>query len=342
MAAHPDWVREHCNAAKLPYRVCKRIKRKSYQENSSKESNLFARYRRYGSFGFALGLPFMENFLVLFHLNDLTIVFWICAIGVIPVSLWFNRAIKEAIILPSINPASQTHEAKINTAREMKPEVSSLWQNYRRLFTNRIFAGFIVAALIFYIASSSTDNVNSLFINQITNGNWFALTWPFSIAAFVEWPVMTIVAKQVKKIGWQKMIVIAYILTGIRIMVMSLILYLYEIIGVLGISAAIVSICLLQVFNGTIFGLNWPTTTFGLYIALPDDQKALGQTFFGTVQSIASFIGMLITTIFSWVIPNTNALYITLYWCLGIIAICGGVLFFITTKKFKKREIRIS
>ena len=245
-------------------------------------------------------------------------------------TLWFYTALKEEIImLPSINPEKLISATQNPTAKEIKPETSSLWQNYRRLFTNRIFMGFIAANLIFYTATSVTDYVQGLFYNVISNNDWFVLVWIYSIAALIEWPVMTIVAKQVKKIGWEKMIATVYMLTGLRLAVMPLIFIFH---------GAIYWGYFLQLFSGTLFGLNWRTTTFGLYISLPEDQKNLGQTFFGTGQSIANCIGMMITAVIAAFLVDQTQTYIYLHWFAGIVAMCAGILLLITVVRYTRNS----
>jgi MFS family permease len=170
--------------------------------------------------------------------------------------------------------------------------------------------------------------VQGLFYNLLSQNDYFKLAWIYSIAALTEFPAMTIVAKQVKRIGWEKMISLAYILTGIRLIIMPLIFIF---------SGDILWGYVLQSYTGVLFGLSWPTATFGLYTSLPDDQKALGQSFFGTINSVGAFLGGLTGVFISLNISDQHLTYYYLHWIAGAIAVFSGLLFLLFRKKNASR-----
>jgi MFS family permease len=158
----------------------------------------------------------------------------------------------------------------------------------------------------------------------ISRDNFFELIWVYVIAALIEWPVMTVVAKQVKRIGWEKTMVVVYVFSGIRWSIMPLLFIL---------NGNIIWGYLLQLYSGVLFGLGTPTTAFGLYVSLPDDQKALGQTFYGTATAIAAFLGGLVGVVLSLSISDQYLMYYCLHWIAAIFAVLSGFLLYY----FKRR-----
>ena len=287
--------------------------------------NLFARYRRFGSIGWAIGLPIMG---LILNITGLGINFFICSIGLIFLTIWFFLAIKEKIILTSHHPIEYTSCPEQVIPIEKVHKKSSLLQNYRKLFKNRIYFSFIFASLFYAIAFRSTISVQGLFYNIFSNDNYFILVWVYSIAALAEWPVMTIVAKQVKKIGWKNVIIISYILSGIRMIFMPFIVIFF---------GNIYWGYLLQITAGILFGLRWPSATFGIYISLPKDQKAIGQSFSWSIELIGGFLGGIIGAAISMIILDENLNYFYIHWIAGIIAIISGLVFIISIRKYRDK-----
>jgi hypothetical protein len=314
----------------LVYRLSDRVTSgiESPVEKRYHNINIFARYRRYGSIGFAFGLPIIGYVLNLTGLRS-GINFWICALGLVLISIWFMHAIDERLILAPQDEAKRVVEEPKASPKKKAQVSSSLWQKYRALFSNRVYFGFILASFLYYIAYASTESVQGLFYNLISRDNFFELIWVYVIAALIEWPVMTVVAKQVKRIGWEKMMALVYVLSGIRWTIMPLIFIL---------NGNILWGYLLQLYSGTLFGLNWPTTTFGLYVSLPDDQKALGQTFYGTMSSIAAFFGGLVGVVLSLNISDQYLMYYYLHWIAGIFGVLSGLLLYHFRRRTREKD----
>jgi len=93
---------------------------------------------------------------------------------------------------------------------------------------------------------------------------------------------------------------------------------------------------LLQITAGILFGLRWPTATFGIYISLPKGQKAIGQSFYGTIELIGGFLGGLIGALISLVILDEQTKYFYIHWIAGIIAILSGIIFIISLKNHRR------
>lgn len=188
--------------------------------------NIYAHYRRYGSIGWAMGLPFMGYAVNAVGLRS-GISFWTCSFGLVLASIWLTHSVDEKAVLTERDKTHGAVAAKSEAFQGKRGEAKlSLWQKYRALFSNPIYSAFIFASLLYYIAYASTFQVQGLFYNLISQGDFFKLVWVYSFAAFAEWPVMTIVAKQVKRIGWEKMMSVVYILTGIRLAVLPLLFIL--------------------------------------------------------------------------------------------------------------------
>ncbi len=287
--------------------------------------NLFARYRRFGSLGWAIGLPIGG---LILNETGLWINFIICSIGLMILSIWFIIAVNEKIILSKhhsleLSPSDQVVPVEINTKK------STLLSNYSRLFRNRIYISFIIASLFYAIAFRTTLSVQGLFYNILSQNNYFELVWIYSIAALAEWPVMTILAKQVKKIGWQNVIVLSYIISGIRMAFMPFIIIFY---------GNIYWGYIFQIFNGIVYGMWWPTSTFGIYISLPKDQKAIGQSFYGSIELIGTFLGSLIGAIISAIVLDENLTYFCIHWIAGVVAVISGVILLISTRNYLVKE----
>ena len=279
--------------------------------------NFYARYRRYGSIGYAIGLPLIALLLDVTGLRS-GLNFWVFAGGMVALSIWLMVGINENLIMIPQAKREAIPEKKECLPKEKEQINLSLAQKYRVLFSNKIYLGFILATLLFYTAYISTDQVQGLFYNLISRNNFFELMWIYSIAALVKWPVMTIVARQVKKLGWQKMITLVYVLTGLRLSIMPLIFIF---------NGSIYWGYLLQLYSGIMFGLTWQTTTFGLYVTLSEDQKALGQSFFGTIYAIAASLSGLIGFVISLNIKDQYLIFYNLHWIAGLLAILSGCFF---------------
>ncbi len=287
--------------------------------------NLFARYRRYGSIGWAIGLPIMG--LILNIYSDIGLSFIVCTLGIIILTIIFYIFTDEKIILASHDTIECNLFPEQLCPIEKKIENPSLISNYKKLFSNRIYLYFIVAGLFYAIAFRSTLSVQGLFYNLFSRNNYFELVWVYSIAALAEWPVMTIIAKQVKKIGWKNILVISYLFSGVRMILMPfLVIFLGNIYWGY----------LLQITAGILFGLRWPTATFGIYISLPKGQKAIGQSFYGTIELIGGFLGGLIGALISLVILDEQTKYFYIHWIAGIIAILSGIIFIISLKNHRR------
>jgi MFS family permease len=147
------------------------------------------------------------------------------------------------------------------------------------------------------------------------------------VAAFIEWPVMSIVASKVKSIGWEKMIMIAYIMSGINLGLVPFVLLLN---GTIWYGYAI------QIITGLVFGLRQPTTTFGIYNSLENNQKSLGQSFFQTISLIGAFLGHLIGALISFITPNGISVFYGIYWFASIIAIGSAFIFYLIKPKLNQ------
>ena len=292
--------------------------------------NLFARYRRFGSMGWVIGLPIMG---LILNITGLGINFIICSIGLSILSVCFVLIIKEKIIFSSEDLIKCTPCPDELIPIEKKNQKTSLIQNYRKLFRNKLYIYFIIASLFYAIAFKSTLSVQGLFYNLFSKDNYFELVWIFVIAALAEWPVMTLVAKQVKKMGWENVIVLSYILSGIRLIFMPFIVIFM---------GNIYWGYLLQISTGILYGLRWPTATFGIYISLPKEQKASGQTFFGTIELIGAFLGGVIGAVISIIIFDEKLSYFYLHWIAGVIAIISGLLFIVFTRNYIVKQKRIN
>jgi MFS family permease len=131
-------------------------------------------------------------------------------------------------------------------------------------------------------------------------------------------------AKRVKQIGWEKMIVIGYLLHSVILFFVPLIL-LFE--GKIWWGYCI------QILAGIAFGIRQPSTTLGLYISLEDNQKSLGQSFQHTAWLFGAFLGFLLGAIVSKILGGGVTAFYGIYWSATFIAILSGILFWITYPK---------
>jgi hypothetical protein len=270
--------------------------------------NLFAQFRKFGSVGWAIMLPFAG---LLVNIYGLGINFIVGAIGFVLISILFAITIREDLILgnlPTLN---------IKTAVPSQSN-NSLWQDFGEMIQNKMFFILLLATFLFSAATVMTYEVQGLFFSLFANDNYILVVLAFSVAAFVEWPSMGLVAARVKKVGWQKMISVAYILTGVRLALMPMIIIFAGNIWW--------GYCL-QVLAGIIFGFRQPAVTYGTYICLKKHQKALGQSFLYAFTQIGAFFGYILGAITSLAFPVRATAFIGLHWVAAIIAIGSGLVF---------------
>jgi len=260
----------------------------------------------------------------------LGINFLIASIGFLGISLYFWKVVDEKLILSKsmpLNPVSTSINSEMNKSPSIavpREQTVSLLSSLRSLFHNKLYFGFLVASLLYSVAYFSTYQVQGLFYNLFAHDNYFELVLIYSIAAAVEFPFMTMIARQVKKIGWEKMIIWVYVFTGVRLGCMPFIILF---------GGNIFWGYLIQIFTGILFGFRWPTTTFGIYVSLPDNQKAIGQTFFSTLSLLGTFLGNLLGAILvSMTITQTDA-FLLIHWVAGVIGILSGLCFWLFLKK---------
>ncbi len=301
--------------------------------------NFFSQYRKFGSIGWAIFAPIggilINNFN--FGLN-----FYLGGIGFILITIYGIFTIKtdDLFKINKVDKLNHNFTQSISNQRDqeknqIKPSKSVsntrnngvLVSSIKDLLHNNVYRTFLLAGIFYTVSINMTYQTQGIFYGLFAPNDYFAIAMTFAVAAFVEWPVMGRIAKSVKKLGWEFIIVLSYVGTAIRFF-FSPFLILW--------GGNIWWAYFFQIFTGIIFGMRWPATTLGIHSVLRDDQKTLGQSFYGSTALFASLLGNIIGASIALVIKdNLENSFIVLYWVASILATISAVWFY---KKIKKHD----
>jgi MFS family permease len=281
--------------------------------------NIFAQYRKYGSVGWAAIAPLGG---LLINKFDFGLNFVIGGVGFILLSIFAAFHLKEHdVISQNEDPANPPLDPK-------KVQKMTIGKSFRKISLNKYFIAFMIATLLFSLATTMTYQTQGIFYGLFAPNDYFIVALTFSLAAFIEWPFMTIVAKRVKKIGWERAVILAYLLTAVRLGLSPLLLLF---------NGNIWGAFLLQVLAGIIFGIRLPSATFGVYAILKNDQRTFGQSLNVSMQHVGSFLGSLIGAIVAFIIQDSvSNTFLVIYWIAAIFALISSIWFYLQiTRKFR-------
>jgi MFS family permease len=299
--------------------------------------NFFSQYRKFGSIGWAIFAPvggiLINNFN--FGMN-----FYLGGIGFILITIYGILTIKTDDLFKigkkqSNNQNSgQSSHNQIDFEKNQKADEKSVQRSknnsvlvtsIKDLLQNKVYRTFLLAGVFYTVSINMTYQTQGIFYGLFAPNDYFAIAMTYAVAAFVEWPVMGRISKSVKKLGWEYIIVLSYVGTAIRFF-FSPFLILW--------GGNIWWAYFFQIFTGIIFGMRWPATTLGIHSVLRDDQKTLGQSFYGSTALFASLLGNIIGASIALVIKkNLENSFIVLYWVAAVLATISAVWFY---KKIKQ------
>jgi MFS family permease len=292
-------------------------------ERKYHQINSYARYRKFGSLGWAISLPLM-GIILNFVPNGIIsgITFISSAIGFFLISLFFLLKVDE----PQVKGEISENQKEIQLEEDKLQQISTI-KALRNLLTNKIYLTFIIFAFFYSSARSIAFQIQGIFFEGFTD-NYFLWSLIYTIAALVEFPVMNIVAKYVKQWSWERMIIIAYFTTTLSMCLMLILASLFRSL-LLG--------YFLQILTGITFGIQFPTSTYAIYTICKNQNKTLGQSFNNTIRMIGSLFANIVGAIFAYIFSE-NIMYVAIY---GFAAICAGVAGFgysFSVKRYKRRK----
>ena len=320
--------------------------------------NLFAQYRKYGSIGWAVIAPLGG---LLINYFDFGLNFIIAGFGFLILSIWMHftfdtseyiklneknkpntayRSDPKADLTTKANSDSnskQNSEANSDTNSDTNSEANTNKKHVKlfdlketsstmkSVLNNRTYRMYMLAFFFFSTATTITFQTQGIFYGLFAPNNYFMVAMTYSIAAFVEFPVMSYVAKRVKTTGWEKIVTISYILTVIRFIITPLLLI---------INGNIWWAYTISISTGVIFGLRLPASTFGVYSTLDKSQQTFGQSFKYVVSILGSFIGSIVGALIAYLIKdNITNTFIIIYWFAAVLALLGTLFFMKIGKK---------
>jgi MFS family permease len=302
---------------------CTEVENKNYNK-----INVFAQYRKYGSIGWAFMAPIGG---LIINKYGFTPNFIFAAIGFIIISLFAFYYIN----FETVTCETESNQAKDENIGKNK---IGIIESYKNLFKNKVFANFMIAVFIFSIATQLTYQSQGIFYGLFAPNNYVLIALTFSVAALMEWPIMSIIAKRVNKTGWEKMVLISYISTAVRFTLTPLLILL---------NGNIWWAYLFQISTGIIFGMRLPSTTFGIHIVLKDNQKTLGQSLNNTLRLFGSIIGSIFGAIISYIlVEQYTDSFIYIYWLAATASFLSALFFFFSTTRMhqineKKKMVEI-
>jgi MFS family permease len=274
--------------------------------------SFFSHYRKFGSIGWAFFAPIGG---LLINQFDFGLNFIIAGIGFIMLTVFGIFTIKTDAFFTQ-KPQIQNTSIDKKTMKKQNGVIYSVSD----LLKNKTYFVFLLAGFFYTVASTMTYQTQGVFYGLFAPSNYFAIAMTYSVAAFIEWPVMSIIAKSVKKSSWENIIVLSYTFTAIRFLLSPLLIIL---------GANIWWAYVFQISTGIIFGMRWPATTLGIHSVLRDDQKTLGQSFFGSASLVASLTGSIIGAAISFIIKdNLENSFIMLYWVAAVLSAISAVWFY--------------
>lgn len=297
-------------------------------EKKYHQINIYARYRNFGSLGWAFSLPLMGILLNFVPKRvESGIMFIIAAVGFFLISIFFIIKVKEP---NTSNDANEEIEDELKTVPDPTIEKTTLKEDsiikaIQRLITNRMYLVFMIFAFFFNISSSISFQIQGIFFENFTS-NYLLWGLTYSIAALAEWPVMHIVAKYVEKWSWERMIVVAYLLTAFRMFMMLILAGFYQ---------NLIIAYLLQIMMGITYGIRLPTTTFGIHTILNKDNRTLGQSFNETIRMMGALIASLTGAVFAYFLSE-ELVYIAIYGVSAILGLIAGLGFLYYVQKINK------
>jgi MFS family permease len=213
-----------------------------------------------------------------------------------------------------------------NTAikNNVSTKESSLFRQITNILKNHMYSIFILVSFVAAIAAAMNNTIFSVFNSRFSFDNYILLGLTWSVNAFIEYPVMMIVAERIEKSGWINVLIFTYLLSTIRLMLNPLLIIF---------NGTIIWVYIFQIINGFNFGLGWPATTLGLHSNLEKHQKSLGITFFTTVQQAGTLTGNLIGQLLSFMLNNEDIFYISLYITAAIIYVFAALFLYLKSKK---------
>ena len=302
--------------------------------------NFFSQYRKFGSIGWAIFAPIGG---ILINNYDFGPNFYLGGIGFILITIYGLFMIKTDDLFKIGKKMQRNHQNHIlnssdvqlsknketqgnnNPLEDSEKNKNELMVSIKGLLQNKVYRTFLLAGVFYTVAINMTYQTQGIFYGLFAPNDYFAIAMTFSVAAFVEWPVMGRISRSVKKLGWEYIIVLSYTATAIRFF-FSPFLILW--------GGNIWWAYFFQIFTGIIFGMRWPATTLGIHSVLREDQKTLGQSFYGTTALFASLLGNILGALISFTIKdNLENSFIVLYWVATVLATISAIWFY---KKVKR------
>jgi len=247
--------------------------------NKSRE---FAKYRVFGSIGFAWTAPLggygiqALNGTSGYPYFGYTVMYCISGVGGIGVCifLWFilngyRKPASSPETLITIRGASNASAA---------PQVKASKSTRSRFYFSMPFILLTSTSFIASVASAIQNNPFSKYLNALGQGEFFYGTLAF-IWATMEVPLFYISSALVKKHGWRFLVLVSFIFQEIKFIVYFSVMN----------PAFAILIMAVQVLNP--FGISFPAKTYALTNEIAIDQKSLGLTLSDSLNSLGSFIG---------------------------------------------------
>lgn len=217
-----------------------------------------------------------------------------------------------------------------------KPPAASLLSKIGTLLQTPGYRVLVVLGFVMAIAQALMSTNASLFVNLFARDVYALVGLYYSVGAVVEWPVMMLAARGVgasETVGWRRMLVIAYVFSGLKVLFNPLVI-LYDV--------PIGTLLLLSTLNGVAFGTRWPTTTYGIHETLEQArqrQESLGFSFMSTTERMGALVGNLLGAgVMSLAVAETTG-FVHVYLLSAAIALtcAGGFALFIRQKNHDGR-----
>ncbi len=316
-------------------------------ERKFRQINTFAKYRRFGSIGWALVAPFGGW---LCNLYGIGLNFAIAGVGFLTLSIIayykLDRGPKYSKT-PSKNqfgPASINLGGEINSigdyrrdeiqgknASYLEAKPKTYWDSIKGLFTNKIFVAVLVSSLLYSVAEAVTYSTQGIFYGILTDNNYVLIALAYSIAAFIEWPVMTLIAKHLGKYGWTSVVSATYAMAAARQGFIALVAIF---------RGGILWVYLIQMFRGVIFGSYLPTITFGIYSSMKKSPN-LSLSFHRSIKIVGALMGNLFGALLSWLIADEVNMFVALFVMALILSLMAGFVLETKAKNHNKNKHKL-
>lgn len=285
---------------------------------SFNKSREFAKYRLFGSIGFAWTAPF--GGLGIETLNGIngnpffgyTVMYCISGAGVLATTIFLS------IILKGYQRQNATALAQQN---------QGLAATGSRFYLSIAFLMLTSTSFLSSVASAIQSNPFSKYLNALGEGEFF-----YGILAFIwatsEVPLFYLSSHLVKKYDWKVLILASYLFQEIKFIV-------YFLVASPEYAAYII---LVQVLNP--FGISFPAKTYALTNEIAKDHKALGMTLHDSFNSLGSFtggiVGMLVAGMLG-AVANTIPGY-QFFYAISLVVTAIAILLFIVLALVEKKK----